>query len=71
MTNVVVGAGSGMGTAVAHALAPRGHLIVADLNLESVDAVAKDIGGDVEAMACDITERSADRRVDGPDRRAR
>lgn len=55
MTNVVVGAGSGMGTAVAHALASRGHLIVADLNLESVKAVAKDIGGDVEAMACDIT----------------
>ena len=55
MTNVVVGAGSGMGTAVAHALAPRGHLIVADLNLESVEAVAKEIGGDVEAMACDIT----------------
>ena len=57
MTNVVVGAGSGMGTAVAHALAPRGHLIVADLNFESVEAVAKDIGGDVEAMACDITDQ--------------
>ena len=55
MTNVVVGAGSGMGTAVAHALAPRGHLIVADLNLESVEAVAKEIGGDVEAMTCDVT----------------
>jgi NAD(P)-dependent dehydrogenase (short-subunit alcohol dehydrogenase family) len=55
MTNVVVGAGSGMGTAVAHTLAPRGHLIVADLNLDSVEAVAKDIGGDVEAMECDIT----------------
>jgi NAD(P)-dependent dehydrogenase (short-subunit alcohol dehydrogenase family) len=55
MTNVVIGAGSGMGTAVAHALAPRGHLIVADLNLGSVEAVAKDIGGDVDAMACDIT----------------
>ena len=55
MTNVVVGAGSGMGTAVAQALAPRGHLVVADLNLESVEAVAKEIGGNVEAMACDIT----------------
>lgn len=55
MTNVVVGAGSGMGTAVAQTLAPRGHLVVADLNLESVDAVAKEIGGNVEAMACDIT----------------
>ena len=55
MTNVVIGAGSGMGTAVAHALASRGHLLIADLDLESVEAVAKDIGGDVEAMTCDIT----------------
>jgi NAD(P)-dependent dehydrogenase (short-subunit alcohol dehydrogenase family) len=56
MTNVVVGAGSGMGTAVAKVLAPRGHLIVADLHLDTVISVAEDIGGDVEALPCDITD---------------
>ena len=55
MTNVVVGAGSGMGTAVARVLAPRGHLIVADLSLERVEVVAKELGADVEAVACDIS----------------
>ena len=58
MANVVIGAGSGMGTAVARALAPRGHLIVADRNIEAVDAVAADLGGDVTAMACDITDQA-------------
>ena len=55
MTNVVVGAGSGMGTAVARVLAPRGHLIVADVNLDTVTKVAREIGDDVEAVPCDIT----------------
>src|SRR5688500_11334997 len=57
MTNVVIGAGSGMGTAVARALAPRGPLLVADRDLEAVEAVAAEIGGDVKAMACDITDQ--------------
>lgn len=58
MTNVVIGAGSGMGTAVAHALAPRGSLLLADVNLEAVEAVAGDLGGDVKAMACDVTDQA-------------
>ena len=62
MTNVVIGAGSGMGTAVAQTLAPRGHLIVADLSLESVRVVAKDLGADVEALACDITDDGRSKR---------
>jgi NAD(P)-dependent dehydrogenase (short-subunit alcohol dehydrogenase family) len=57
MTNVVIGAGSGMGTAVARALAPRGRLIVGDRNLEAVEAVAAGLGGDVSPMACDVTEQ--------------
>ena len=56
MTNVVIGAGSGMGTEVAKALAPRGPLVVADVNLESVQAVADELGGDVTALACDVTD---------------
>jgi NAD(P)-dependent dehydrogenase (short-subunit alcohol dehydrogenase family) len=56
MTNVVIGAGSGMGKAVAELLAPRGRLIVADVNADSVKAVADELGGDVEAMAFDLTD---------------
>jgi len=56
MTNVVVGGGSGMGAAVARELAPRGRLIVADQNAEGAKQVAAEIGGDVEAVACDVTE---------------
>jgi len=58
MTNVVVGGGSGMGAAVARELAPRGHLIVADQNLEAAEHVAAEIGGDVEALRCDVTEQA-------------
>jgi NAD(P)-dependent dehydrogenase (short-subunit alcohol dehydrogenase family) len=56
MTNVVIGAGSGMGTAVARALAPRGPLLVADRDLASVEAVAAELGGDVKAIGCDVTD---------------
>jgi NAD(P)-dependent dehydrogenase (short-subunit alcohol dehydrogenase family) len=55
MTNVVVGAGSGMGLEVARVLAPRGRLIVADINGDAVKAVAEELGGGVEAMAFDLT----------------
>jgi NAD(P)-dependent dehydrogenase (short-subunit alcohol dehydrogenase family) len=55
MTNVVIGAGSGLGAAVAHALAPRGSLLLADRNVDAVDAVAAGLEGDVEAVECDIT----------------
>jgi NAD(P)-dependent dehydrogenase (short-subunit alcohol dehydrogenase family) len=58
MTNVVIGAGSGMGTAVARALAPRGRLIVADRNLDAVAAVAAELGDDVIPRECDITDPS-------------
>lgn len=58
MTNVVIGAGSGMGDAVARALAPRGRLIVADRNLEAVERVATELGGHTIPMACDITDRA-------------
>ena len=47
MTNVVIGAGSGMGIEVARKLAPRGRLIAADRNLEAVTAVAAELDGNV------------------------
>ena len=56
MTNVVIGAGSGMGAAVAREIADRGRLIVADRNVEAVKGLAAELGGDVEPFECDITD---------------
>jgi NAD(P)-dependent dehydrogenase (short-subunit alcohol dehydrogenase family) len=58
MTNVVIGAGSGMGVAVARALAGRGDLLVADRDLAAVEAVAEELGDQVTAMACDVTDQA-------------
>lgn len=57
MTNIVVGAGSGIGRAVAEQLAPRGRLMLADRSIDSIDQLAADLGGDVEAVACDVTDQ--------------
>ena len=57
-TNVVIGAGSGMGAEVAAILAPRGRLVVADRDVAAVERVAAALGGDVSAMTCDITVQS-------------
>jgi NAD(P)-dependent dehydrogenase (short-subunit alcohol dehydrogenase family) len=57
MTNVVIGAASGMGAAVARQLAPRGKLFVADYNYEGAKAIADEIGGDVTAFECDISNQ--------------
>jgi NAD(P)-dependent dehydrogenase (short-subunit alcohol dehydrogenase family) len=56
VTNVVIGAASGIGTAVAEKLAPRGPLLVVDRDLDGVKQVAGRIGGDIEAVACDIAD---------------
>jgi NAD(P)-dependent dehydrogenase (short-subunit alcohol dehydrogenase family) len=58
MTNVVIGAASGMGAVTARMLASRGRLIVADYNLEGVQKIAAEIGGDVLAMPCDISNQA-------------
>ena len=58
MTNVVIGAGSGMGIEVARALACRGPLLLADVNAGAVEAVAADLGGQVTAMPCDVTDQA-------------
>jgi len=57
MTNVVIGAASGMGAATARKIAARGRLIVADYNLEGAQKIAAEIGGDIKAMACDISNQ--------------
>ena len=58
-TNVVIGAGSGMGAAAAALLAPRGRLVLADRDTEAAARVADGLGGDVEVVACDITDDEA------------
>jgi NAD(P)-dependent dehydrogenase (short-subunit alcohol dehydrogenase family) len=58
VTNIVIGAASGMGKAVAHKLAPRGPLLLADVNLEGVQAVARGIGSGVDAAACDLRDQA-------------
>lgn len=56
-TDVVIGAGSGMGAAVAAALAARGHrLLLADRDIDAVKQVAERLEGDVHATRCDITD---------------
>jgi NAD(P)-dependent dehydrogenase (short-subunit alcohol dehydrogenase family) len=56
VTNVVIGAGSGMGAAVARVLSPRGALVVADVNRDSVDVLAAELGDDVRPTTCDVTD---------------
>ena len=53
--NVVIGAASGMGAAVASLLAPRGPLLLADRDADRLIEIAADLGSGVTAMACDIT----------------
>ena len=53
--NVVIGAASGMGAAVASLLAPRGPLLLADRDADRLTGVAAGLGPSVTTMACDIT----------------
>jgi NAD(P)-dependent dehydrogenase (short-subunit alcohol dehydrogenase family) len=53
--NVVVGAASGMGAAVASLLARRGPLLLADRDAGRLEGTAADLGPDVTRVACDIT----------------
>jgi NAD(P)-dependent dehydrogenase (short-subunit alcohol dehydrogenase family) len=57
MTNVVIGAASGMGAAVARQLAPRGRLFIADRDLAGVEKLAAELGGDVQAFPGDVTSQ--------------
>jgi len=58
MTNVVIGAASGMGISVARQLAPRGRLLIADRDPAGVERLAAELGGDVAALPCDITDQA-------------
>ncbi len=61
-TNVVIGAGSGMGEAVARRLVGKGPLVVADLNVDVVAALARELDGraaPVTAVAVDVAVASS------------
>ena len=58
VAQIVIGAGSGMGAAVARAIAPRGPLLVADVDRTNVEKLARDLGGDVVPATCDVTDQS-------------
>ena len=54
--DVVIGAASGMGAAVARRLAGAGRrLILADVDRDGAERVAAELGGDVDALRCDIS----------------
>ncbi|HVW82128.1 MAG TPA: SDR family oxidoreductase [Mycobacteriales bacterium] len=56
-TDVVIGAGSGMGAAVARLLVGRGNrLLLADRDEAAAQAVAGELTGNVQAVCCDITD---------------
>jgi NAD(P)-dependent dehydrogenase (short-subunit alcohol dehydrogenase family) len=57
---LVTGAGSGIGAAIASAMADAGARIVAlDVNGEAARRTAQAVGGGAVAMACDVTDRGA------------
>ncbi|HVU62296.1 MAG TPA: SDR family oxidoreductase [Mycobacteriales bacterium] len=59
-TDVVVGAGSGIGAAVARLLVGRGNrLLLADRDIAAATSVASELTGNVEAVGCDITDEAS------------
>jgi 3-oxoacyl-[acyl-carrier protein] reductase len=61
---VVVGGASGIGKAVAHALAANGHrVIVADRNADGAHAVAADLGDPHSSATVDVTDEDSVRAL--------
>ncbi|HEX3899501.1 MAG TPA: SDR family oxidoreductase [Mycobacteriales bacterium] len=59
-TDVVIGAGSGMGAAVARLLVGRGNrLLLVDRDEAAAGAVAEELTGNVRVIGCDITDEAS------------
>jgi NAD(P)-dependent dehydrogenase (short-subunit alcohol dehydrogenase family) len=58
MTNIVIGAASGMGAAVARQFSSRGPLIVADRDEAALAAIADELGNHVDVALCDVTDQA-------------
>jgi len=66
MTAVVIGAGSGMGRAVAALFAEEDRLVLADRDAAAVSQLAEVLtarGAQVETVTCDVTDAAAVRRL--------
>jgi NAD(P)-dependent dehydrogenase (short-subunit alcohol dehydrogenase family) len=57
MTNIVIGAASGMGAAVARQFVSRGHLLLADRNEQALATLADELGGDIDIATCDVSDQ--------------
>ncbi len=57
MTNIVIGAASGMGAEVARQMAGRGPLLIVDQNIEGVEKLAGELGSAVRVAECDVTDQ--------------
>src|ERR1700720_4624968 len=70
-TAIVTGATGGVGKATAKALVAQGMKVaIADLDQTALDAAAAEIGGDVVAIALDVTDAAAyTRYIDEVERR--
>ena len=56
---VITGGGRGFGKAFGHALAALGaRVVLADIDVEAAQAAAREIGGDAEGAACDVTDEA-------------
>jgi NAD(P)-dependent dehydrogenase (short-subunit alcohol dehydrogenase family) len=56
---LISGAGSGIGEAIAHAMAKAGaRIIVADIDERAAQSAALAIGGQAASFACDVTDRA-------------
>ena len=56
---LITGAGSGIGEAIAHAMAKAGaRIIVADIDEGAAQSTAMAIGGQAASFACDVTDRA-------------
>ena len=62
-TDVVIGAGSGMGAAVARAIRGERRLLLADRDEAAAARVAAELGGDVVALRCDVSDPAACARL--------
>jgi NAD(P)-dependent dehydrogenase (short-subunit alcohol dehydrogenase family) len=59
-TFLVTGGGSGLGEATARTLvAAGGSVVIADVNQESAERVAKELGAHARFSACDVTDEAA------------